>query len=331
MEILACVMHFLSRQDSPGMLHEPRPGYDFNMSSDATTPPGESAFFRYITVPEEAKRWGLYVTNLGYTKVPGGVPYPPFKHPESYTLQQETGRILPEYQVIYITRGSGMFWSEPSGEITIEAGSVFFLFPGIRHRYRPNLNTGWDEQWVGFSGAHAVRTMQTFFDPVQPVCQVGMAPDLHSLFNQICELTQHEGFGFRPVIAAKTVEILARVQAIISGGAVPRSPEDDALVRKACCRINDAVERAFDFKVFAAENGISYTAFRRLFKAHTSLAPNQYLLEMRLRKAQRLLINTSLPIKVVARECGFENSFYFSRFFKQRTRLAPLHYRKQCW
>ncbi len=246
-------------------------------------------------------------------------------------MQQETGRVLPEYQVIYITRGGGTFWSESSGEIAIESGSVFFLFPGIRHRYRPNSQTGWDEQWVGFSGDHADRLMQTFFDPVQPVHQVGIAPDLHSLFSQVCELTRHEGFGFRPILAAKTVEILAHVQTIISGGLVLRSPEDDLLIRKACCQINDAVERAFDFKAFAAENGVSYTSFRRLFKAHTSLAPNQYLLEMRLRKAQRLLIHTTLPIQVIAEECGFENSFYFSRFFKQRTRLAPLHYRKRCW
>ena len=142
----------------------------FKMSTDATPLPGKDAFFRYITVPEEAKRWGLHVTDLGYTKVPSGVPYPPFKHPESYTLQQETGRVLPEYQVIYITRGGGTFWSESSGEITIKAGSVFFLFPGIRHRYRPNSQTGWDEQGVGFTGDHADRLMQTFFDPVQPVC-----------------------------------------------------------------------------------------------------------------------------------------------------------------
>jgi AraC-like DNA-binding protein len=300
------------------------------MNHEATPLAGKDAFFRYITVPEEAKRWGLHVTDVGYTKVPGGMVYPPFKHPESFTLQQETGRVLPEYQVISITRGGGTFWSESSGEIAIEAGCVFFLFPGIRHRYRPDPQTGWDEQWVGFSGDHADRLMQTFFDPVHPVYQIGINPDLHSLFNELCERTRHEGFGFRPIIAAKTVEILARVQTLISGGAVGRSPEDDALIREACCQINDAVERAFDFKAYAAKNGISYTSFRRLFKAHTSLAPNQYLLEMRLRKAQRLLINTTLPIQVIAEECGFENSFYFSRFFKQRTGMAPLHYRKQC-
>jgi AraC-like DNA-binding protein len=300
------------------------------MSQQATPPVGIDAFFRYITVPEEAKCWGLHVTDLGYTKVPSGVVYPPFKHPESYTLQQQAGRVLPEYQVISITRGGGTFWSESSGEITIEVGNVFFLFPGIRHRYRPDSQTGWDEQWVGFSGDHADRLMQTFFDPAHPVCHVGLDPDLHRLFNQICELTRHEGFGFRPIIAAKTVEILARVHVLISGGAVGRSPDDDALIRKACCQINDAVERAFDFKAYASKNGISYTSFRRLFKAHTGLAPNQYLLEMRLRKAQRLLINTTLSIQIIAGECGFENSFYFSRFFKQRTGMAPLHYRKQC-
>ena len=115
MEFLAFCMHFLSTQT---VVSACRVNQDsvmiFNMNADATHPPGKDGFFRYISVPEEAKSWGLHVTDVGYTKVASGVPYPPFKHPENYTLQRESGRVLPEYQVIYITRGDGIFWSERS-------------------------------------------------------------------------------------------------------------------------------------------------------------------------------------------------------------------------
>jgi len=69
-------------------------------------------------------------------------------------------------------------------------------------------------------------------------------------------------------------------------------------------------------------------SFRRLFKQHTGLSPNQYLLEIRIRKAQSLLTNTALSVQRISEETGFESSFYFSRFFKQRTGLSPLNYRK---
>ncbi|MBK1875442.1 helix-turn-helix domain-containing protein [Pelagicoccus mobilis] len=285
------------------------------------------AFNRYIPASDEAKRWGLTLTDLGYTQIPAGSAYPPGEHPDSYAFNVSTGRVLTEYQVIYITRGEGSFWSQVSGEQAIKAGSLFLLFPGVRHRYQPNPQTGWDEHWIGFIGDHAERLMNEFFNPQEPVIQVGMNSDLRALFATICDLTEHEGFGFRRIIAAKAIEILARVQTLSQGESL-RSPHNEKMIRQTCCLLNDALRQKFDFNAHATENGMSYTSFRRLFKQHTGLSPNQYLLELRIRKAQSLLTNTTLSVQRISEETGFESSFYFSRFFKQRMGLSPLNYRK---
>ena len=285
------------------------------------------AFNRYIPASEEAKRWGISVSDLGYTQIPAGSTYPPGEHPKSYQFNAKTGRVLAEYQIVYITRGRGNFWSEASGDKPIKAGSVFLLFPGIRHRYHPHPQTGWDEHWIGFSGDYGDRLMNEFFDPKQAVIQIGMHPDLSGLFADICDLTRHEGFGFRQIIMAKTVEILTRIQALGRGETV-RSPRNERLLRETCCLLNDEPAKKFDFNTYAAHNGISYSSFRRLFKEHTGLSPNQYLLEIRMRKARSLLTNTTLSVQRIAEETGFDSSFYFSRFFKQRTGLSPLNFRK---
>lgn len=285
------------------------------------------AFNRYIPASDEAKRWGLSITDLGYTQISAGSAYPPGEHPDSYEFNAKTGRVLAEYQIVYITRGQGSFWSESSGEKPIKAGSLFLLFPEIRHRYQPDPQTGWDEHWIGFSGDHADRLMKTFFDPQQPVMQLGMNSDLSALFAEISDLAQHEGFGFRQIIAAKATEILARVQTLAQGETL-RSPRNERLLRETCCVLNEAPGQEFDFSKHAAENGISYSSFRRLFKQHTGLSPNQYLLELRIRKAQSLLTNTILSVQRISEETGFDSSFYFSRFFKQRAGLSPLNYRK---
>ena len=65
------------------------------------------------------------------------------------------------------------------------------------------------------------------------------------------------------------------------------------------------------------------------FKEHTGLAPNQYLLEVRIRKARELLTNTTLTVTAIAEETGFKSSFYFSRFFKKRAGLSPRQYREK--
>ena len=289
--------------------------------------PQLKAFSRYIPESEEARRWGIVVTDLGCTRIPAGTAYPPGKHPAAYQFGAETGRSLSEYQVVFISDGAGTFWSETGGEIPITAGSVFLLFPHIRHRYKPLPQTGWNESWIGFSGDQADRLMNGFFDPKHPVIQVGMNSNLSDLFANACDLARHEFFGFRPIIAAKTMEILAHVHSL-SLGETLRSPRNEDLLRQTCCLLSDSLNRKFDFADHAKQQGLSYSSFRRLFKDHTGLPPHQYLLELRIRKARSLLTNTTLSVESIADEVGFDSSFYFSRCFKQRTGLAPRNFRK---
>ena len=67
------------------------------------------AFNRYIPASDEAKRWGLAITGLGYTQIPAGNAYPPGEHPDSYEFNSSFGRILAEYQIVYMTRREGSF------------------------------------------------------------------------------------------------------------------------------------------------------------------------------------------------------------------------------
>ena len=286
-----------------------------------------NGFSRYIPTSDDARRWGICVTDLGYTDIPSGSVYPPGQHPAQYTINKDTGRILHEYQIVYITRGKGVFWSESSGTLPIRAGSVFLLFPSVPHRYRPHRKTGWDEHWIGFTGDQAEQLMHKFFTPEKPMIRTGINADLQNLFNEACTLVENESFGFRPVIAAKVMEIMARVH-VLSLGEMVRRPANERLIRQTCSLLSEQLPERFDFNTHALEHGMSYSSFRRLFKTFTGLAPNQYLLELKIRKARNLLANTALQVQEIAEECGFESHFYFSRLFKQRTGVSPLAYRK---
>lgn len=284
-------------------------------------------FSKYIPPSEDAARWELMVTDCGWTHIPPDSPYPPGKHPENYTTNLQTGRVLQEEQIVYITRGEGTFWSEHSGKLPIRAGSVFLLFPGVRHSYRPHPSTGWDEHWVGFTGDYGKRLMERFFSPKKPVLPVGNHPGLLDLFKDISTMALHESFGYRPIVAAKTIEIMARLVARSKQGGA-RSGEKERIVRDACCLILDSIDKDIDFKAYAAKAGVSYSSLRRLFREHTGLPLNQYLLEIRVRKAKELLVNTDLKMQPIAEACGLENVNYFSRLFKARAGCSPLQFRK---
>src|SRR5262245_30587507 len=109
-------------------------------------------YYKYLPVSEEDENWGLSVLNTGCTRIKPGTAYPNSTHPAHHYFNWVKGRVLQEYQVIYITKGSGQFDSKSAGTVTVQEGSVIFLFPGERHRYKPDAKTGWDEYWVGFNG-----------------------------------------------------------------------------------------------------------------------------------------------------------------------------------
>ncbi len=72
---------------------------------------------------------------------------------------------------------------------------------------------------------------------------------------------------------------------------------------------------------------ISQRQLERLFKQFLRTSPNLYLREMQLNFASQLLSeNSGLSIQSVAEMCGFTDSNYFSKCFKQKFHLSPRQY-----
>lgn len=69
------------------------------------------------------------------------------------------------------------------------------------------------------------------------------------------------------------------------------------------------------------------TAFRKLFKRHTGKAPNEYIRDMRLTTAARLLLVSNNQVNDIAYEVGFEDPNHFIRVFKKAFGYTPNQYR----
>ena len=72
--------------------------------------------------------------------------------------------------------------------------------------------------------------------------------------------------------------------------------------------------------------GISEVYLRKQFQAHYHATPKQYILDVRIRKAKQLLIDTPFTVTAIAEECGFSSVYHFCRSFRQRTGKTPTQY-----
>ena len=98
---------------------------------------------RYLTISAIDEEWGIVVTTVGYQFIPPKGNYPLSKHPDNYNFKPQTGRILNEYQLVYITKGSGYFSSQSCKMQKINAGTMILLFPGEWHSSQEK--TGYQE------------------------------------------------------------------------------------------------------------------------------------------------------------------------------------------
>ncbi len=284
--------------------------------------------FRYLPVNVSMQRWGFYVFNVGYSRIPPGCVYPPAAHPQDHRLSWQHGRTLHSPALVYITRGGGVFESRSCGRIEVRAGDLMTLFPGEWHRYRPDPATGWDEYWIEFDGVCARRFLKRKeFTPGSPVLNVGVDDAVVQLFSEMVEMAFQEQYGLEYLLSAAAMRILALVLAAC-GGRKYQGNDTERIINRAKEQLLKDVTCNVDLPALASDLSVSYTWLRRMFRDYTGFSPRQFQLHHRLRKASLALANTQMPVGQIAAESGFESVYYFSQFFKKKMGLSPAAFRK---
>ena len=91
----------------------------------------------------------------------------------------------------------------------------------------------------------------------------------------------------------------------------------------------DNFSKVVTLEAVASEANLSPNAFCRYFKSRTKKTFSQYLLEMRISHACKLLADTDKSISIIHYDCGFNSSSHFNRYFKQINGITPLEYRRR--
>ena len=284
----------------------------------------------YLSIGGNDEDWGIVVTTVGNQFIPPRTNYPPIQHPDTYQFAPDKGRIINEYQLVYITNGSGWFSSQHfKKQQRVIAGTMILLFPGEWHSYAPDLSTGWSEYWIGFRGEHIDnRVKKGFFSKTEPLYNIGVNGSTVELYEDIIRIAQKEKTGYQQMISSIVLSILGTVYYKNKNGQYTDSYIVDK-INEARNIIKNNTENNISQEDIAKSLGLGYSWYRRMFKEYTGVSPAQYHLQQKIMKAKELLTTTDKNISEIAYSLNFENVCQFSTFFKKKEGITPSEFRKR--
>lgn len=274
-------------------------------------------------------RMSLHLMGLHVSEVGSRWTYPSHEHPM--------------YELHWMIEGDMQMVVE--GQIYDQKkGDLLFIRPGIIHSCKSAGSNGFTYFCVHFSvtdpafSKELERHQASCYEASSPLVKE-LTPALTNLYNLAA------GNRSRSISAAKSMKVYAAMFELLRTLVEQLSQTDNVVLTKKellagriAENIEDAIrssllhgqmedsERTF-VQDIAESLKLSTSQVNRVFQHVYGKAPRQYMSEILLSEAQRLLLQTDLSIDHIAMMLGYKTSAHFSRQFKRWTSMTPSGYR----
>ena len=147
------------------------------------------------------------------------------------------------------------------------------------------------------------------------------------LFENLLRLWRYPAPGYNARCKSLLYEMLASVEEEQHAKYLPRDKRER--IENAILKLEEGFSKGshVDIPSLAEQCNMSQTYFRRLFHNLYGVSPKQYILSARLRWAKIMLKSTEDSITEIAKSCGFDSVYYFSRAFRIHEGVSPSEYR----
>ena len=137
----------------------------------------------------------------------------------------------------------------------------------------------------------------------------------------------------KPVNPEELKRLLQRLEATLLAREqqmIPRRESDAAaLAERVRLYLQENYDQPVDFSSLADSLAVSAPYLSKLFHEQEGKSPSRYLTDLRMRKAQKLLMDTQLTVREIAVRVGYPDPFHFSRNFKNAMGISPVQFREE--
>lgn len=239
----------------------------------------------------------------------------------------EYGPICRSYQLIhFVLEGQGNLYID-GNTFELSKGDIFIIPAGKVSYYKASNQNPWTYSWIGFLGASsAIYTDQLLSSQKEKyIIRNVECQKYRKLIFEIINIQGNTTCGY-----LKSNSIFFHIISLLF--------EDCEFNEENWGKSSLADEIKFYIDMNYPENikiqdiakifGIHPFYLTKVFKDKFGIPPKHYLLDLKLKKASRLLATTDHPIYIIANSLGFEDQLAFSRLFKKSYSISPTEYRK---
>ena len=251
-------------------------------------------------------------------------------------------------ELVVVTHGSGIH--NFNGEkFKLSAGNIFLIMPGIAHSYinEDNLELYSYLFFADFldhfrSGLELISGYHLLFS-LEPIMgmEKRMSGNLYippPILNKVIDLCQTIRQCFQEQLPGCRVEIFSdflKILILLSRNCEVYNKYSlhyhyAQEISKILSYIELNYQQEMSLESLARSLHMSPSNFRRVFAETTGCSPIRYIIDLRLKKAaKQLLENRRDTVQRIAFSAGFQDSNYFSHQFRNYFGCSPLQYRKR--
>lgn len=246
--------------------------------------------------------------------------------------------VHPEIELIFKLEGSSSYDLSGRPGITLTAGQVLVMPPNFTHRLGGEIDSPGQRLCLmirsrpsnppsgallgqrAFSEFRAMllaKALVPFQCPKQILVNIRQLMDL--LLTRKVRLSATDRVRLR----------LAATDAFCNVTAEPpkTKPAEMRLLDEATDYLDRHLAENVSMRDLVAYMGYGQTRFFQLFREHTGISPNEWLIRRRIGRARMLLSTTNATVISVAKQVGFPDQAYFCRIFKRYTGHTPNGFR----
>ena len=272
------------------------------------------AVYPFYTVGDRL-RSGLLIHSMGF-----------FPNAAHHYIDRPEG--CGEYILVWCLDGEGWLIIDGIKQV-IPKFHYFILPPDKGHAYGSSNNQPWSIYWAHFTGD--ISQICSFVCKVCCFPENGNVQEVRSLFDDM--LTLMEGHADENVSSFLDLAFPRLLSAFLYPSIWNRCIPDKnvpnlSIVGKASHYMEEHVSEKLTLTDICSYLGYSESYVARVFSTEVGCGPMTYLQRLKASRACRLLENTNLKINQIALMLGFDDPFYFSKFFTKAHGVSPKEYRK---